>query len=129
MPLEAAQLACTAVLLAGGDAPYRKTHVNHPCAIWARETAANFFWVCRYGLALCSEYTLRYGKRHACQDVLTACIGESGRFPGGDLTPFAQAMPEQYRSSDAIEAYRAYYRGDKRHLASWSKRTVPIWWE
>jgi hypothetical protein len=78
---------------------------------------------------LCSEYTLRYGKRHACQDVLTLCIGEAGRFFGGGLTPFAQAMPEQYRSDDAVEAYRAYYRGDKRHLATWSKRDVPTWWE
>jgi hypothetical protein len=38
-------------------------------------------------------------------------------------------MPEQYRSDDTVEAYRAYYRGDKRHLAVWSKRDVPTWWE
>lgn len=129
MPLEAAQLACTALHCVGIVAPYRKTHVNHPCAIWTRETAANFVWTCRYGIAVAREYSYRYGKRHKCEDVLLACIEHAGKFALGGLTAFAQAMPEAYRQDDAVEAYRAYYRGEKRHLAQWSKRDVPSWWE
>lgn len=129
MPLEAAQLACTALHVVGGDAPYRKTHVNHPCAIWARATAANFEWPCRYGIALCREYSERYGRQHKCYDVLVGCIMQALLLPKGDLTQFVQAMPEKYQQSDAIAAYRSYYLGDKRHLANWSKREVPAWWE
>lgn len=37
MILESAQLLCTAVNEAAGKevAPYKSTHVNHPCSIWS----------------------------------------------------------------------------------------------
>ena len=35
---------------------------NHPCTIWANETVANARWLIRHGLALCEEYSNRYGK-------------------------------------------------------------------
>ena len=47
----------------------------------------------------------------------------------GPQTPYAQAMPDEYRSSDAIEAYRDYYWLDKRRFAKWEKGTeAPKWW-
>jgi len=45
------------------------------------------------------------------------------------MTPFAQAMPERYRHPNVVTAYRAYYLGEKRHLAKWTNRKVPYWWE
>jgi len=38
-------------------------------------------------------------------------------------------MPAEYRRDDAVEAYRAYYRGAKAHLARWTRRSAPDWWE
>lgn len=44
------------------------------------------------------------------------------------LTPFAQAMPEEYRvPGDAVAAYRAFYIGAKSHFAAWKKRPAPDW--
>ena len=60
MPLETAQMLCSAF-----DpldlAPYKRVHYNHPCTQWARQSEANFDWLVTHGLALCAEYTKRYG--------------------------------------------------------------------
>jgi hypothetical protein len=46
------------------------------------------------------------------------------------LTPFAQAMPQEYKRSCAVEAYRAYYIGDKADIAEWDwGRLTPDWFE
>ena len=37
---------------------YKKTHYNHPLAIWVRECRENYIWLCHLGLALCKEYVL-----------------------------------------------------------------------
>ena len=49
-------------------------------------------------------------------------------FPRIGLTPFAQAMPENLKGTDAIEAYRRYYYTEKTGLASWKYRKKPSWW-
>jgi hypothetical protein len=42
-------------------------------------------------------------------------------------TPFAQAMPAEYKQADAIEAYRNYYIHAKANMAAWRNGT-PTWW-
>jgi hypothetical protein len=64
---------------------------------------------------------------HACKKVIEYCLSMSGALPCGELTPFAQAMPVEYKSDDALIAYRLYYIKAKRHLASWKKRDMPFW--
>tara|TARA_A100001515_G_C4405381_1_gene155236 strand:- start:239 stop:439 length:201 start_codon:yes stop_codon:yes gene_type:complete len=42
-------------------------------------------------------------------------------------TPFAQAMPDEYRDDDVVKAYRAYYHS--KTFAKWEKGTpAPDWW-
>ena len=43
---------------------------SHPCTIWANESLTNTWWLLKHGLALCAEYTHRYGKVHSCQKTL-----------------------------------------------------------
>ena len=43
---------------------------NHPCTIWASSFVMNWRWLIRHGIALCSEYTHRYGKTHSCLHTL-----------------------------------------------------------
>ena len=43
-------------------------------------------------------------------------------------TPFVQCMPEYCKKEDAIEGYREYYRQEKKHIAKWSKTSVPYWY-
>ena len=127
MILESAQLMCTSVIECGGEAHYKSTHRNHPSAIWSRQTKENFNWLKAHALALCKEYTRRYGKIHKSQAVIESLTDEL--IPEGKLTPFAQAMPEQYRNKDVVKAYRDYYIGEKSRIAKWKLGNVPEWWK
>ena len=83
---------------------------GHPCTIWAQE---NYRWLIEHGLALCAEYTHRYGKVHSCQHTL-----EHAKmiFPpsNGEVTPFARAMPDEFKYDTSIDTITAY----KRYIAS-----------
>jgi len=127
MVTEQTQLLCSAYYFTDSvpEGIYKLTHANHPCAKWARESLSNWLWLRDDTLALCKEYTYRYGKHHKCEAI---CDGLPA--PHIDdiwLTPFALAMPEQYRCSDAVEAYRSYYNGEKQHLFQWKNRQIPEW--
>ena len=37
-------------------------------------------------------------------------------------------MPDEYKNSDPVKAYRDYYKHDKRDFATW-KTNTPAWWE
>lgn len=129
MCLETAQLLCS--VFPAGVAPYRLTHAKHPCSLWTRQSRDNFLWLVEHGLSLCSEYTVRYGKEHRSKSVIEWAsdnVRQAG-FEQTGLTPFAQAMPEQYKHEDAVLAYRAYYRGAKVSIATWkSPAAPPAWW-
>lgn len=137
MSLETAQLLCTARHELGESAdtiPYKKTHVNHPCSIWARKSFANYKWLCGMGIALCKEYTHRYGKVHKCQAVIQDCIENtptSNVFEYLELTTFPQAMPDEYKTDDPVLAYRNYYNVNKRNSLKcvWTNRQEPSWWK
>lgn len=132
IPLEAAQILCTVRRLYGDEsAKYKATHIHHPCVKWAANSFANYLWVCKYGRALCKEYTYRYGKTHACQSVINDCMAEVpyGKFPLSGLTQFVRAMPDKYKIGTVVDSYRAYYNGEKSHLFSWKNRNTPEWIE
>lgn len=126
MILESAQLLCAA--FPEGDAPYKKTHVNHPCSIWTRANNSNYEWLVQHAYALCAEYTKRYGKVHKSQSVIEWCDINRPNLPEEPITPFPQAMPDQYKSSNPIQAYRAYYIGEKAAFATW-KTNIPDWFQ
>ncbi len=126
MTLETAQLLCSA----HATAPYRRTHHNHPCAVWARSSLANYLWLCSYGEAVAREYTYRFDKTHASEAIVSWAREHVAGLPlpDGGLTPFAQAMPERYRGECPVEAYRRYYVGEKLELrggSTWRRRGVP----
>jgi hypothetical protein len=126
MILESAQMLCSSH--AGGCAPYKRTHTRHPCTIWTGVNRENYDWLCRHAKALCQEYTYRYDKVHKSEEVIDWCIMNSSEIPNGSLTPHPQAMPEQYKRSHFVDAYRAYYIGDKSRFARWKKRPPPEWY-
>lgn len=122
MPLETAQILSTI-----SDGPYKPTHRHHPCTIWARQSTGNYQWLVRLGIALCQEYTHRYGKRHKSQDVIEQLVTAPVTVPEGEMSEFAQAMPDACKRADAVLAYREYYRVHKAGMASWKGRDVPEW--
>lgn len=72
MCLEAVQLLCTSVnyIFEDSIAPCKSTHVNHPCAIWARKSYGNYIWLRRHAIALFTEYTKRYKRTHAYTGII-----------------------------------------------------------
>lgn len=129
MCLESAQILCTVHHHYGLDAPYRATHRNHPCVLWAIASFGNYTWLRRHGAAIGQEYTYRYGKVHKSAIVIDALpMLDANVFPVQAMTSFAQAMPEQYRHADHVMAYQLYYRGEKDF--GWNKgRPRPEWME
>lgn len=129
MVLESGQMLATVCHQHGIAAPIKMTHPKHPCTLWAGEAAENYAWLWRHMGALLHEYHLRYGKVHA----FTALHGwlwanKPALPPRGAPTPFAQAMPEQYRvPGDAVAAYRAYYNAEKAHFCKWKLGNIPPW--
>ncbi len=132
MILESAQLLCgvhhMTDPLTTEQVPYKLSHNNHPCSIWARQCVENYIWLCDLGLALCEEYTYRYGKRHKSQDIIEWClINEPNLKENGDITPFALAMPDECKTKTAVESYRLYYLTHKRDMSTWKNRKKPEW--
>ena len=127
MILETAQMLCTVAHHLGVSAPYVATHKRHPCNLWVGASKENWDWLVEHGIALCAEYTKRYGRVHKSQQVIEYCSQLDLNFPQQDRTPFAQAMPPQYKDPCAVMAYRAYYHGEKARFATW-KTQPPKWW-
>jgi hypothetical protein len=135
MPLETAQMLCTAHRELDGDeyadeaGLYKRAYWNHPCTIWARHTDANYYWLYEHFLALGKEYTYRYGKTHASVDKLEYALDYApANITLSSMTPVAQAMPDEYKDDDPIKAYRNYCINEK-HYDKWERgRNKPKWW-
>lgn len=136
MVVETAQLLSTAHHILDGDDAiggiYKSTHKNHPSAVWARETTGNYDWLYSHFVALCREYTHRYGKTHLTQTKMERILYYHPKnLKGGSQTPIPQCMPDIYKQADAVQAYRAYYQGpEKAHIMKWAKaRPAPGWFD
>jgi hypothetical protein len=127
MILETAQLLCGAHHVTGGNAQYKLSHKNHPCAIWTRESLSNYLYLCDLGLELCKEYTYRYGRRHKSQDVIEWCVTNKPNINDIGFTTPPKAMPDEYKVMDVVESYRNYYMGAKKDFAVWKNRDTPEW--
>lgn len=147
MPLEASQMLCANywITQALGHVPrkitplelvevkkivtadfYGISHYNNPCTVWARYSQDTYEYLMCYAYALNEEYGYRYGKSHKSMEVIK-------RLPDNllDVTgwiPQAQAMPDEYKRADPVDAYRAYYIGEKSHIANWKYRDLPNWY-
>ena len=127
MILEHAQMLSTAIRETGVDVGYKSTHKNHPCTKWVRESLSNFNWLYNLTEALHDEWQYRWehSRVHKSVDMIRTLPTPDIKDIG--MTPFALAMPDRYRSTDAVVAYREYYKGEKQHLFKWTKRNRPEW--
>lgn len=115
---------------------YSATHINHPSAIWVRQSISNYMWLSHLLVELCKEYTYRYGKVHKSErdglvDVLLNTMPNNiSNNPFTEPTP---AMPDDVKvKGNSIASYRNYYVKNKQHLAKWSgkinNRDIPNWY-
>jgi len=126
MPLETAQMLCTTINISGGNAKYKTCFINHPCTKWVRESMDNYVWLCELGIYLCEEYSFRYNKTHACEEVIYNCYLNAPKIDSKGLTRHALAMPDECKEeNDSVLSYVNYYNKYKTHLFSWTKRNKP----
>jgi len=114
--------------------PLKGGYKHHPCTVWCGDSIYNWRWAWKHAITLCEEYLSRYNKIHFCYDGIWKMANIKGdlyeRFPSIERTPFAQAMPDEYKQENAVEAYRNYYIYEKKRFAKWEKGTpAPSWWK
>lgn len=128
MMTESVQLLSNTLHFLNLPAPYKKTHYNHPCSIWARSSLQNYQWLCKLAEALGQEFEYRYGKKHQAHLTFRAKIPYQVPLPNCGLTEFANATPYK-NAKDLVKAYQKYYIYHKKHIAKWSKRRKPQWYK
>ena len=103
------------------DLLYKASFVGHPCTQWVMKNDKNYYWLTEH----------RYGKVHKTDDMISLIrYRKPQNIPIADsITPFAQAMPEEYKNDNAVEAYRAYYLGEKTGFAKWKNAETPSWFK
>jgi len=139
MILESAQLLCTAHRVLDGvqiivksknghnlkkwqhnnkyydELLYKSTHVNHPSAIWVRESSKNYNWLYQHFIALGNEYKNRYGKTHKSIAELRFLLASPPKnIPHIDKTPVRVAITNtEWHKKTPVESYRTYYLNEK----------------
>lgn len=107
---------------------YKVAHINHPSAVWCRETSANYDWLYKHFVALCNEYHNRYGRFHKTDlRLMQPLRNKPLNIKKGPLTEFPQAMPDDCKQKDVVLAYRSYYNKYKSDFAKWKSGLVPEW--
>ena len=89
---------------------------HHPCSLWLAESYVNLAWGIAHGLALCTEYTHRYGKIHSCQKTLFEAKKTFHKNTGKSILiysrvgKFARAMPDELKDDSSIDDVTAYQK-------------------
>jgi hypothetical protein len=133
MITESVQMLSNVMYHVGMEGPYKKTHWNHPCSIWVRESYQNYCWLYAHADELGYEYMRRYSngdplKKHKSHKVLHNYLpNEIKELPDIGLTPFVNCTP--YKDIDnVVEAYKKFYMIDKSKFACWNKSSpAPEW--
>ena len=131
MILESAQLLSTAIRYFNIEHKdlYKSTHVNHPSSVWVRQSKQNYMWTFNHYMALCNEYTNRYGKVHKSESLKYLLKEYSSVLPDIGLTDFANCARNKehgldYTNEDCVfTAYQKYLN------ARWeTDKREPTWY-
>lgn len=107
---------------------YSATHINHPSAVWVRQSRDNYVWLWHLFKHLCAEYTYRYGRTHATERLVEVLADVPKNIGKARFTEPTPAMPDQYKvDGNSVQSYWNYYNNDKRRMFSWKNREQPFW--
>ncbi len=109
--------------------------LNHPSTIWARKSKDNSAWLYQHAIALCEEYTFRYGKEHGSEKRIKDCNPKYVEGIVTNASPVSIAMDDQYRIKNTFltdwefvnKSYRHYYLEGKWRFAEWRQNRRPEW--
>mgnify|MGYP000586732918 CR=1 FL=1 len=101
--------------LDGEQAPvgiYKRTHTNHPSAIWVRQSADHYEWVWECAMMLCQLYTERTGKVHKTQQILESISSAPINLNYNGFVKPPVAAPDEFKAiavfGDVAKAYQKY---------------------
>ena len=111
---------------------YKPAHVKHPMTMWIGSSLENYMYACKIGIALTLEYTRRYRKTHTCAHHLMWLydhqpshfqerISETAYYSKQGIP---ECMPEEYRQTNVVNAYRLYYAAEKMKFARYKDTSV-----
>lgn len=146
MPAEAVQLLYSVLIVLLPDQAWRATaplnkqgtargydipNLNHPLAIWVRQSRTNFNLCLEYALALCKEYTRRYSKIHFVeQHANWLALNIPENLPATPMTPIPICTPDGGQATSikkAVKIYRRAYVRDKLTFARYYHCSMPKW--
>ena len=137
MILESAQMLCAVWHRYGDTFPsiYKETHKNHPCTLWAGENQRNYFWLLDLFYALNNQRAARGKATHKSFRDLAHHLEKApeGLPDASERTPFAQAMPDEFKHEDATVAYRRYLLAKRDEWRTrgldftYNDRPIPEW--
>ena len=108
---------------------YKASHVNHPSAVWVRQSKRNYYWLYELMFWLSQEYTSRYGKVHKTwRDLSSALVFAPTNSPDAEYTDPPLCMPDYCKLDDAVLSYRKLYREEKSSFAQWNHSPTPEWY-
>jgi hypothetical protein len=133
MILEHTQMLSTALHVNGVPGPYKITHKNHPCTVWASSNPTNWIRLLELTFELIKEYKYRFDKIHACHAKVVEC---GQKFSLSEFS-YKQAALDPYANcslfKEETDVYTAYkktmivkWQNDKR-APKWTKRERPSW--
>lgn len=159
MIVESTQMLASALLANGADPEsmpltksgtrYKGGYRHHPCTKWAGLSTANFSWLAHHAFGLLSEYRKRFKphsgislwESHACGmplfHLMQRGIEIKDNRPDNyqryqNHSPPAQAMPDEFKHSNPVVAYRQYYisKVASKGGVRYAKRQYgyPHWW-
>ena len=117
---------------------YKISHVNHPASIWARESQDNYNWLFKHASFMIYFYECAYKRMHFAQKGLDWIqynyfslnlpdIGPTN--PARCFSDYKESIDANPDFVDTVEAYREFYRLDKKGFAKWpSINNIPDWW-
>ena len=94
------------------DGIYKKTHTNHPSAVWARKSYDQYVWVWECAKQLCALYTQRTGKTHNTESILDLLATAPKNIADNGFVNPPVAAPDEFKSlavfGDTCKAYQQY---------------------
>lgn len=131
MIVEYAQLLSSAHHLLDGDNAidgiYKKTHQNHPSAVWCRKSITHYDWVLDCAFELCAMYTRDTGKVHKTQVILELLRQPPINIPALPFVEPPVAAPDEFKAvaifKGAAVAYQQYLVSK---FKEWQQRDKPI---
>jgi hypothetical protein len=106
---------------------YKATHYNHPTAKWVRQSSENYKYMYNLLVELHKEFEWRDEKEHGSKFLLPFLKNLPNNIKKGKFFDPPQAMPDEYKCDDTVQAYRNFYKYDKVRFATWKKRAIPNW--